>query len=246
MTKHTAVVVCAAGIDLAEPTRKTTALYAARIGAAHVVLDVPRVCMTGPGQYKYGRFEKYQLFDVLGEYDRVLMLDADVLITSYAPNVFDLVPENAVGLVREDVSLHKAPALLGEALAEKAYAEQGLGKLAHWREGYANSGVIVASKQHRDVFRVDDWLRRKIKLGVPGQHKEQQTTNWLVARANVSVCWLPGLWNYLRQYEWEYGLPRPEAYIVHYAGRAKRGKLRAIDYIATKYEWYKAMEVVSG
>lgn len=237
-----AVVVVAAGIDLAEATRKSTALYAARIGAAHVVIDVPRVHATGPGPYKYGRFEKYQAFGLLDAYERVLVLDADTLVTPRAPDVFRAVPEQCLGLVREDVVLAKAPKLIGEALAEKALAEQGLGELPGWIEGYANSGVIVASRCHRDVFRLSGWLRGKIAAGIPGKHKEQQVTNWLAAQAGVQRYWLSGLWNYLRQYEWQMGLARSEAYIVHYAGRGERQKLRAQDWSELKEQWYRVIQ----
>lgn len=41
-------------------------------------------------------------YDVLEEYDRICHLDSDILISKRAENIFDLVPEDKVGVVYED------------------------------------------------------------------------------------------------------------------------------------------------
>ena len=36
-------------------------------------------------------FEKFQMYDLLNEYDRILYLDVDILINKNCPNIFEII-----------------------------------------------------------------------------------------------------------------------------------------------------------
>lgn len=89
-------------------------------------------------------FQKLACFDLLGVYERLVFVDTDVLIAPDAPNIFDIAPPTSFGayLVSAHTPMHD-PAI--------GRIQQELGPLG-WERRYFNSGVMVASRQHRAVF----------------------------------------------------------------------------------------------
>ena len=49
-----------------------------------------------------------EVADLLDEYDRVLCLDADMIINKDCPNIFEVVPEDKIGTIFEDVGSRKS------------------------------------------------------------------------------------------------------------------------------------------
>src|SRR5262245_34503117 len=93
-TKPNAVVTLAVGgkeRQLLEVSGPSMAAYARRIGADWHVIDGE------PIQPAYPMEDKFRIHGFLTFYDRVLYLDADVMVGDDAPNLFDLVPETHVG-----------------------------------------------------------------------------------------------------------------------------------------------------
>jgi hypothetical protein len=88
-----AVVTVAVGkalewLEISEPSMRA---YAERVGAEFIKLtDV--TCPPFP------EGEKWQTNDLFDIYDRILFVDADIVIRPGAPNLFELVPEDHVGL----------------------------------------------------------------------------------------------------------------------------------------------------
>ncbi len=84
-----AIVVPHGGIDLPSECRESVLQYCERFGLDPVFLSEQKVGVTGHGKYIYGRFEKYQARQVLEEYERIMLLDADTIITDRALNIFE-------------------------------------------------------------------------------------------------------------------------------------------------------------
>lgn len=218
-----AVVVSHGGIQLSDYCRDSVNLYCRRFGFDAVFLSQKHVNATGPGGYDYGRFEKYQAYKVLHHYDRIMLLDSDTLITDVAPNVFETVTPNKIGVVREDV--------LGLAHSRRRkirHVKAVMGDLS-WNQGYFNSGVVVASRQHRDIWKVDRELEETLQSEKLGRYKEQKIVNWRVRKLGFDIQWLDPRWNFLKMFERQMGKERTSAFVIHYAGRANRSKKRNVD-----------------
>jgi len=124
---------------LGQITSDTMANYARKIKADFV--NVNSVVIPGLGCREY---EKFQLYDLLGVYDRVLLLDFDAMVVEGCPNIFNVVHKDKLG-----VATHH---LIGNRTQDPI--DQFGDKETDWNAEsfYWDSGVIVASKIHRDLF----------------------------------------------------------------------------------------------
>jgi len=81
--------------------------YADKINADFVVIDSPKINYTNTKTINPLKFEKYQVYEILEEYERVLFIDNDILITPHAPNIFLEVPQDKIGGLYEDVAMNE-------------------------------------------------------------------------------------------------------------------------------------------
>ena len=218
-----AVVVPHGGVALAEECRRSVEQYCDRFALTAVFLSEAKVHAKGPGTYPYGRFEKFQVERVFDQFDRVLLLDADTLITHHAPNVFDEVPVDEIGAVREDVYRITKSRRRGIRQIQDVMGE------LDWHKLMFNSGVIVASRMHRKLWETGDELNRTLLDQRLGKYKEQKIVNWRARKFGFAIKWLDPRWNFLRMYEMKLGLDRTESFIIHYAGRTNRRLKRRAD-----------------
>jgi hypothetical protein len=159
---------------LAETTFPSQLRYALRIKADSVVLK-KRV-------YSHPHYDKWQLYDLLAHYDRIVFLDADTIVRPDCPNLFSMVPESHFAGENELVSFP------GQRENLKAFLQAaGMSPLAC--PYYLNGGVIVASKQHRDIFRPPE----VVLLDVPWP--EQSHLNARLIGENVPVKFLSSAFN---------------------------------------------------
>nr|MDO8085731.1 hypothetical protein [Candidatus Sigynarchaeum springense]MDO8119294.1 hypothetical protein [Candidatus Sigynarchaeota archaeon] len=180
--------------------------YADKVGADFIKLDQRRVNFTAAKNFNPILFEKYQVYDVLGAYDRVLFLDTDILITPHAPDIFNEVPVDKPGGVFEDFGTE-----LKHRRGLIVKVQEVLGNVG-WIEGFMNSGVFIVSKQHRDIFRLYQ------KHGFYDGCYEQTNTNWYMHKAGfapVSIDWRFNFMGIMRIY---YGPVHRDAFFIHYAG----------------------------
>jgi hypothetical protein len=123
---------------LARVTLPSQRHYAARIGADFVILD-KRI-------HAHPHYDKWQIYDLFDTYDRILYLDADMIVRQDCPNLFNCVPHDAVGGENE---LKSCPA---QAQQLERFCERvGIGSLPC--PFYINGGMFLASANHREVFR---------------------------------------------------------------------------------------------
>lgn len=133
-----AVVTVAIGAEfreIAALTHPFMAGYASRIGADFVSLH---------RQAENPYLEKLRLGDYLGLYERVLFLDTDVIVRPDCPDLFQLVPADCFGAW---LASNHSP----QFDREIEQLQQQLGNIG-WQKTYFNSGVMVASRQHREAF----------------------------------------------------------------------------------------------
>lgn len=181
--------------------------YAARVGADFVVFDAPKVKYPRPiKHFNPILFEKYQLYELLATYDRVLFVDTDILVTPHAPDIFARVPPDKVGGVFEDFG-----STADDRRAKIRAVQARLGELG-WERGFMNSGVFVVSRQHRAAFRYC------FEYGCHDGEYEQTNTNWYLRKAGVEFHPLDYRFNYMGIMRVYYGPPHRRAYFIHYAG----------------------------
>lgn len=147
-------------------------------------------------------YNKLRIKQYLNQYDRVLFLDCDVIISPNTPNIFNLVPENAIGVVNEGALVDRSEAI--------KQVQASLGSIENWHSDYFNSGMIVVSKLHQGLFDEPE----TIYLGL---FREQSYLNWKARLLRYQIYYLDKQYNYffhpaasLRS--------ASSAYIVHFAG----------------------------
>ncbi len=173
--------------------------YANRVNAAFVALtDV-----TCP---PYPMGEKWQLHALFDTYDRILFVDADVVMRPTAPDLFALVPADHVGLYDDYHDLTEWGWLHAEY--DAAQREQGFRRRP--LHTCYNTGLVVASKSHRDIWKRPDFFR-------PTHTYEQSLINLKIAEAGYPV------YNLTRRNHWQWWSDRAnehraDATILHFAG----------------------------
>lgn len=114
--------------------------YADRCNADFISIERPKLTDT----LKLVTYEKLQVWDVLdGRYDQVLFVDTDIVLLPTAPNVFDLCPPGTFAAANEE-----GYSMSG---AHKRITQDQLGSV-EWNAPYFNSGVMLFSPQHRELF----------------------------------------------------------------------------------------------
>mgnify|MGYP001571141470 FL=1 len=147
-------------------------------------------------------------YDTLEEYDRILHLDSDILITKNCPNIFELIPEDKIGIVYEDKGTrveHRKEVMRN---IQKTFGDIG------WIQGYPNTGLILASKKHRDIFKkidgklYEDWGQDCAHIG------------YNIVKYGFNVHELDFRWNHMVCFAepWNGNPFRFNSFMVHYAG----------------------------
>lgn len=134
-------------------------------------------------------FERYDIYNLLKIYDRVLWLDSDIYITKDAENIFDIVPDNKLGVYIEPNSFEKENVI--NRMVETM-------KLSSPVTNYFNSGVILASKQHAELFNMnkanDFFSQSHIKIC---ENSDQDYLNLVVKDNNIEIFSLPSKFNHM-------------------------------------------------
>ena len=142
MTKKYAVVTIAIGDyyqKLAKTTHPLIKNYTIKINADFIVWK-------DSGNWTLPHYRKLDIKDLLHKYDRVLYIDTDILIRDDAPNLFDIVPEDSVGMLNEAQFTERSLGMFQSFCAEVGYP------LKNWNGKYYNSGVMVISRQHHAML----------------------------------------------------------------------------------------------
>jgi lipopolysaccharide biosynthesis glycosyltransferase len=178
--------------------------YANKINSDFIILSETPPFLTADNKPHYRILKVY---NILSEYDRVLCLDADMLINKNCPNIFDVVSENVIGSIYEDKGSRRDDRHQKIRDVQKAWGSVG------WTEGYTNAGTFVLSSIHRNIF-------------LP--HNNQYWLEWGSADVHISynihkygfkVQELEYKWNHMTMFSESWlNANRFKSYIIHYAG----------------------------
>jgi ADP-heptose:LPS heptosyltransferase len=147
----------------------------------------------------------YAKLEVIGKalniYKRVCFVDADVLISDKAPNIFDAIPEGSVGMFNE------APWVAERHIKDVENWEQLTGKKLTPGK-YYNTGVMVFDNDLD--FGCPDFL--------VNHYGEQSYINQHLVDNNIEVHDLDYKWNRM-SCTWIKGIDPRDAHFIHFAGQ---------------------------
>lgn len=193
------VLTIAIGDDyrrIASLTHPTFRAYADRIGASFHCISGVLLSENSP------IWEKFQIYDLLGKYDRILYVDSDILISLDAPDLFQLVPQLYLGLFEEGHCTDRPIELIQDAAL--AYGED----MPQCDGKYYNAGVIMASRCHRDVFIPPE---KQIQTSC---FIDQDYINLRIAKSGFDIFSLDHRFNHMSCSAGD----RLQSYFIHYAG----------------------------
>jgi lipopolysaccharide biosynthesis glycosyltransferase len=182
--------------------------YAKRCGADYIVIDSQKILMS------HLFYEKWQIFDMLFDYDRILYLDSDILVAPDCPNLFSFVQPDDVGAFVEDDFEERT------ALIFRTQLEHGC---LNWFKGYVNAGMGVFSWLHRPLF-------KKGKSRDTSCLTEQNLLNFRIQLNQMPIHKLPKEFNRMDLAGED---KRLQSFLIHYAGRGHTGKAWTGDPVET-------------
>ena len=113
--------------------------YAQKCKADFKILRTSNIAKVGPPFY-----EKLQIKNLLDDFDRVLYIDLDILISPLSPNIFGVVPEDVFAATSVESVLHSAK-------REKKIITDCLGPI-EWKSPYFNSGVMLFGQSSKPML----------------------------------------------------------------------------------------------
>jgi lipopolysaccharide biosynthesis glycosyltransferase len=182
------------------------------------------------GKSLNNKFEKLQILHLLNNYDRIIYVDADVIIMPDCPNLFDLVPESHIGafIVSRHSDFHNF---------SNHFLQEKISKIDNWRREERNtdiyesfnSGVLVISNIHTNYFTKNfDIAKKFCGLKIPNIKNQWINTgdqfffNYITQKENISIHDIGYQFNHTCATNFKTN--RFKSYIIHYAGNSHRLK----------------------
>lgn len=155
--------------------------------------------------YPTAGYQKWAYKDLLKMYDRVLHIDADMVVRESTPNLFEKVPYFHFGGVDElpfqNLDKENPPVDRKEDVRRSGHI---------YVNYYINVGLYLFSKEHKHLF---EWVKHPVKC----HFGEQSTLNYDLHSWGKSVFLLSPQFNFMKLME-DAGLSKDSAHIIHYAG----------------------------
>lgn len=191
--------------------------YAERVGADFLVMHSPTlpVALNEKASLSVrvkASLQKLELQKLLERYERALYLDADIIVTPNAPNVFEEYPDSRYSyLLDEGLYVDRSLEI------EKICSE--LGKLSEWTHGvsfptYYNTGVMLISRESSFLTHLEPELAAQAACS--SCFVEQCYFNYAIQKYRTPVQSLDCTYNFIA--EAPNHERRSEAAFVHYAG----------------------------
>jgi len=171
--------------------------YAKKIGA-----DFSNITENDPN-YITQKYNKFHIYTLLNKYRRIIYLDIDLIIREDCPNLFDIVPETELGMLNEG---KYAPRTEYIVQASEYYKEP----LKDWDGKFYNSGVMVISRRHKQMF--------KLPKGIDFVETDQPYLNLRICNDKIDMFQLDYKFNRMDILDKIIGISRLDSYIMHYAG----------------------------
>lgn len=212
--------------------------YARKVDADLIVTDAPRynITISDPKYPAHPAWsEKCRIGELLKEYDRVLYLDADILVTPDARNVFDVYTDLETIYMLDEGKKACRKAVLDDAF-------DALGEIENWPKhsdlmSYYNVGMILISRQcplfeHACFDELQD-VSHKIK------YYEQTYFNYLIQKHNIKNVCIDPEFNRMDLFG-QQGYLKSD--FIHYAnkGYSPSGRRRELQYITDFCQFYQS------
>ena len=158
------------------------------------------------------RYEKFQVFDLLDDYEQILFVDTDILIAPDAPSLFEITPIDRFAAASE----------AGYSMAQRdiTLTQEILGAV-EWLNPYFNSGVMVFSRMHKEVFDplsadLKSWSTGEFRAGQTNLLNDQPYLNHRLNKLRIPLQDLTYRYNHTRVIkETE---TRFSSFLIHYSG----------------------------
>ena len=206
MSKNLVLTICIGKRygKIGKVTLPTIESYAKKIGANYLCISDNESENISP------HFTKFQVNKLLEDYDRIIYIDADCIVRDDTPNLFDIVPEEKLGIFNEAPYTQGRPESLAQAA--QAYDIEITKEVAKKYNGeYYNTGIMVISKIHQDLF-----IKPKTQELIP--FYEQSLLNARIVADQIKVKELSYKFNRMTCLDPVSGEDRHASYIIHYAG----------------------------
>ncbi len=209
MKTKTAIFTVNIGDDLDYlPAMLSAQFYARKYNASYFVCEQPAI------RFLYPPFEKHQCFRLFNiGYDRILLLDRDILITPNAPNIFECYPDMDTLYAFDenfpDEMMNRDPIVNGiKEGIDWPKNERGMYK-------YFNSGVVIISKNFKDFTKGIKDLPETPQMR---KFPEQTSMNYMVFTKGIKFESMSCHWNRMDRGVPDVQNKRYDAYFIHYAG----------------------------
>lgn len=194
-----AVVTRAYNIDeIIKITHPIIKSYAKSINADFLIIDQPKLNMSSFHN------EIFQIYDLFDHYDRICNIDSDIIINKL-PNIFDLISYDQIGVCFEDNLARKNNRLSLLKNIAKRYNDKKFDK------GYINSGFMVVSKIHKELFNYNNPIYDAIGY-------DDVELSFRIFNYGYKVHKFSYKFNHMSSHS-EIGLNWLKSYVIHYAGR---------------------------
>lgn len=182
---------------MAEITHPNIKSYADKIGADFITL-------TDIGSHSLPHYRKLDIAALLDKYDRILYIDTDILVRDDTPNLFDIVPNDSLGIFEEGKYHKDRIAQFKNFCLETGY------DFSRWKGKYYNTGVMLLSKQHKNIL---DAPENEVE-----HFFEQSYLNAMIDYRDVKVFELDYKFNRMPWFDQIIPDERYDSYFIHYAG----------------------------
>lgn len=179
-------------------------------------------------------FEKFQCLELLNEYDRVLCLDGDILITPKAKNIFEeYINEDYLYAFHENEDsehMNRDPWI-------ETYDPDFEWPKYNERKLYFNSGCVLYSKKHADILNKIKEIKFTNKcFSIDGG--EQTALNFVVAKNKIPFKSISHSFNRMNLGQDDPHNKRYESDFIHYAGICRYGDGNKQSVIKQDYNFF--------
>ena len=182
--------------ELAKITHPIIQKYADKIEAKFIKITKQQISQTTH------HWEKFQIYNLLNKYHRIIYIDTDIIIRDDCPNLFDIVPENKFGAFNEGAFSDRSEAI---KIIQQQYNTE-----LNWNGEYYNTGVMIISRIHKFLFAKPPFEASNFF--------EQTYINLILQKTKTEIHQLPYKYNRMTILDAPTGESRLASYIIHYAG----------------------------
>ncbi len=211
MTKNKYAMVTRADENvktLTDVTHPILMSYAEQWGCDFIVMDKKEDWMK---DYELAHYRILRVRELLETYERVLVIDSDIVIMPDCPNPFEVVPVDKIGSIYEDKGSREAMRQGVIMSIQERWGDVG------WEEGYINTGFFVVSQEHSNIFqRIDGQLWT-------GFGYDDALIGYNIHKFGHKVHELSFQFNHMSMFseDWNNNANRFDSYVIHYAGLAR-------------------------